>query len=33
MCQVERRLSADFAADMVGYSRLMEIDEASSILT
>ena len=29
--RVERRLAAIFAADMVGYSRLMEIDEVSVI--
>jgi adenylate cyclase len=29
--QVERRLAAIFAADMVGYSRLMEADEAGTL--
>ncbi len=29
--RVERRLVAIFAADMVGYSRLMEADEAGII--
>ena len=27
----ERRLAAVFAADMVGYSRLMEVDEAGTL--
>ena len=29
--QIERRLAAIFAGDMVGYSRLMEIDEAGTL--
>ena len=29
--RVERRLAAGFAADMVGYSRLMEFDETDTI--
>ncbi len=29
--RVERRLAAIFAADMVGYSRLMEADETGTI--
>ncbi len=29
--QVERRLAAILAADMVGYSRLMEADETGTI--
>ncbi len=29
--RVERRLAAILAADMVGYSRLMEVDEAGTL--
>ncbi len=29
--RVQRRLAAIFAADMVGYSRLMEADETGTI--
>ncbi len=30
--RVERRLAAIVAADMVGYSRLMQIDEAGTLV-